>query len=99
VAAYRALDRELGLDEIVAGIRDVDVILVEGYRDAGAPHVEVVRGENSRDLVGSVASRIAVVTDIPVQVAVPVFGLDDVAGVCRFIENRVPSRSPNGAEA
>lgn len=86
IAAYRDLDRELTLGEIIAEIRDVDVILVEGYRDSGLPHIEVLRAAHSTELIGDPAARIALVTDVPHTLGVPSFALDDVAGVVRFIE-------------
>lgn len=88
VAAYRTLERELGLAEIVAGIDDVDIVLVEGYRDSDVPHVEVVRG--TPGFVGSPERRVAVVTDLALDVDVPVFDLDDVAGVVAFVEAMLP---------
>lgn len=92
VAAYRTLERELGLPEIVAGIEDADIILVEGYRDADVPHIEVVRG--TPEFLGSPERRVAVVTDLPVDVGVPVFGFDDVASVVALIESDLSPRPP-----
>jgi len=37
IASYRLLDRELTLDETAAPMDDVDIILTEGYRQAGKP--------------------------------------------------------------
>lgn len=90
VAAYRTLDRELSLEEVVAGIEDADIILVEGYRDANVPHIEVVR--DTPGFLGSPERRVAVVTDLPLDVGVPVFGFDDVTGVAEFVETVVATR-------
>lgn len=90
VAAYRTLDRELTLAEILAGIDDADIILVEGYRDADVPHIEVVRG--TPEFLGSPERRLAVVTDLDLDSGVPVLGFDDVAGVVELLESTVSSR-------
>ena len=43
LASYRKLQHEVSLDEITQAIRDVDLILVEGYKKANKPTVEVIR--------------------------------------------------------
>jgi molybdopterin-guanine dinucleotide biosynthesis protein B len=88
IASYRHLERELSLDEVVAGIDDVQIILVEGYKGAGKPSVEVVRAANKLQLVGDPQHRIAVAADIPLDVAVPQFDLNDDQGIADLIEER-----------
>lgn len=86
IASYRSLERELELDEITASMNDVDIILVEGYKQSNKPSIEVVRAGNSLDMISSPEQRIAIVTDAPIAVDVPVFQLDDCHGVANFVE-------------
>jgi molybdopterin-guanine dinucleotide biosynthesis protein B len=86
IASYRLLERELELDEIVTGMDDVDIILVEGYRRANRPALEVVRGANSLEMVSAPDQRLAVATDTPLEVDAPQFSLDDVAAIADLIE-------------
>lgn len=86
IASYRVLDRELTLDEIVADIRDVDIILVEGFRHEGKPTLEVVRLERGNPLIGNPDQRFAVASDAPMDIGVPWFHLDDFQGVANLIE-------------
>ncbi len=88
IASYRSLQQELSLDEIAAGISGVDLILVEGYKQAGKPALEVVRAANSRELIATREQRIAVACDFPLDLGVPRFDLDDVAGIADLIEQR-----------
>lgn len=92
-AAYRRLKADLSLDEIIDEIHDVDLILVEGYKQANKPHIEIVRAANSQSLVGTPERRIAVVTDLPLNLGVPRFSLEDIEGITGFIKSRflVPS--------
>jgi molybdopterin-guanine dinucleotide biosynthesis protein B len=85
-ATYRKLDHELSLDEIAAGIRDVDVVLVEGYKKSNQPSIEVVRLAKSAELVGTPEQRIAVASDQPLELEVPWFHLDDIQGIADFIK-------------
>lgn len=88
IASYRTLERELSLDEIASGISGVDLILVEGYKQAGRPSLEVVRAANSRELIGSREQRFAVAADFPLDLGVPQFGLQDVRAIADLIEAR-----------
>lgn len=88
LATYWKLDHELNLDEVAAEVRDVDLILVEGYRNSNKPSIEVRRAANSMELVGTPEQRIALVSDVPEDVGVPYFDLNDVGGVARLIEER-----------
>lgn len=87
-AAYRKLEREMTLDEIAAEIREVDLILVEGYRNSNKPSIEVLRAANSYELIGSQEQRIALASDLRLEVGAPRFHLDDVEGIAGFIEER-----------
>jgi molybdopterin-guanine dinucleotide biosynthesis protein MobB len=87
-AAYWKLDHELSLDEIVAEIHDVDLILVEGYKNSKKPSIEVLRASTNQELIGSPEQLIAVVSDLPLDVGVPLFRLDDIQGIAEFIEKR-----------
>lgn len=88
IAAYRKIEQELSLDEIAAEIADVDLILVEGYRQAEKPSLEVVRAGNNRGLISSREQRFAVAADFPVNAGVPRFDVDDVTGIADLIEQR-----------
>jgi molybdopterin-guanine dinucleotide biosynthesis protein B len=85
-AAYRKLDQELSLDEIVAGIKGADLILAEGYKQANKPSLEVLRAANSAELIGSPEQRIALVSDLRLEVGVPHFEFDDIQGIVGLIE-------------
>jgi len=88
IASYRKIEHELSLDEIAASISDVDLILVEGYKQAGKPTLEVVRAKNGRELIGSQEQRFAIAADFPLDLDVPQLDLDDVQGVADLIEER-----------
>jgi molybdopterin-guanine dinucleotide biosynthesis adapter protein len=86
IASYRLLDHELTLDEVVADVVDVDLILVEGYRGSGRDCIEIIRREVSTDLIGDLHKTIAILTDTPLEVHVPQFGLEDVVEVADLVE-------------
>ncbi len=69
-----------------------DLILAEGWKHEGYPKIVIIR-----DAVGEIPispdGLLAVVSDKPVDLAVPCFGLDDVTGVAAFITRHFPKRS------
>ena len=87
IASRRDLSQELTLEEITKQITGVDLILVEGYKQANVPTVEVVRAGNSLDIVGRAETRLAVASDVPLSLGVPQFALSDVSGIADLIEN------------
>lgn len=93
IASYRHLDAELSLDAIAGEMSDVDIILVEGYRGAGKPTVEVVRETTGLDLISSPGERIAIVTEASIHAGCPVFGPGDVAELADRLETLVRDAS------
>jgi len=88
VASIRRVARELTLDEVVATVRGVDIVLTEGYKRAGKPQVEVVRAARSRTPICEPEGLVAVVSDVGLSLGVPLFGLEDVAGLADLLEGR-----------
>jgi len=89
LACIRRLERELSLDEIAAGIQDVDIILTEGYKRAGKPALEVVRAKNGLELIADLQQLFAIASDTPLEVEAPCFDLEDITGIVDLIEARL----------
>lgn len=88
IASYHVLERPLELDEITGDISGVDLILVEGYRQADKPAIEVIRAANSTELICASSRRIAVAADFALDLGVPRFGLGDVTEIADLIEKQ-----------
>jgi len=86
IAHIRHFEHETTLEDALAAIADVDVILAEGYKSADAPKIEISRGESP--LILPPNSLIAVVSDRRLRVDVPQFDLEDVTGLATLIEAR-----------
>lgn len=82
---------EPGLDQILARLAPVDLILVEGYKRDRHPKIEVHRPANGRDLIqpGDPTIR-AVASDAPLApLSVPVLDLNDIPALADFILREV----------
>ena len=97
IATIRNLEDELSLDEIIDEINDsrsvkipkIDLVLVEGYKNAGKPALEIIRAERSTDLLCEEDQLIAIVTDIHIDIQKPLFGLDEIKLISDFIEEYI----------
>ena len=87
--------RRLELTDMLNRIRDVDLILVEGYKASDLPRIEVHRKANDKPLYENPANLLALVTDAPIMTAAPVFGLEDTTGLAEMII-RVTSNKEQG---
>lgn len=75
------------LADIVARLGPCDLVLVEGYKHGDHPKIEVRRSGGDRpELAGSDKNVVAIASDREeADAPVPVFDLDDVAGIADFI--------------
>lgn len=84
-------EAEPPLEEHLARLSPVDLVLVEGYKRAGHPKVEAFRAETGRGLLARENATIrAVASDTPLPgLAIPVIHLDDTAAIADFILHEV----------
>jgi molybdopterin-guanine dinucleotide biosynthesis protein B len=77
------------LETVAAMLRDVDIILVEGYKGANRAKIEVVRAEKGAKIITDPKDLLAVVSDIgafpDLPGTVPVFALGDYRNVAELI--------------
>lgn len=85
VALVRKVEEELTLDQVAAMLGPVDIIIVEGYKRSDKPKIEIHRTAHSRELLCSSEELLALVSDADWNIGVPVFDLDDAAGVAELL--------------
>jgi molybdopterin-guanine dinucleotide biosynthesis protein MobB len=78
------------IEELIATyFQDVDIVLTEGFKQSGMPKVEVHRKERSDTLLcrgeHHDPTLIAVASDEPLDLDVPVLDLNDAAQVAQFV--------------
>lgn len=86
-------DEEIPLAESIATyFGDVDIVLTEGFKRSTMPKIEVHRRERSQTLLcrgqEQDPSLFAVASDVPLELDVPVFDINDAKGLCDLIESR-----------
>jgi len=81
------MNSEPTMDELIARLEPVDLVLIEGFKGYGHDKLEVFRPTNGKKLmVGEDASVVAVATDEPLEsISVPVLDLNNIRSVVKFI--------------
>jgi molybdopterin-guanine dinucleotide biosynthesis protein MobB len=82
------------VEELIAAyFGDVDLILTEGFKKGGLPKIEVHRRERSATLIcrgeENDPSLVAVASDEPLELDVPVLDINNPAQVADFIEKQI----------
>jgi molybdopterin-guanine dinucleotide biosynthesis protein B len=87
LALIEDTDHDLSLGELLGFFRGLDLVLAEGYKRENRPKVEVYRPEaHPEPLCRLDKNLIALVSDIPLALNVPRFGLEDAAGLAAFLK-------------
>lgn len=84
--------KEQSLDDIIARINGVDLILTEGYKYENKPKIEIYRSAVCTELISPAHELVAVASDVPLDLAVPCIDLSDIGAladeVLRFVEKQ-----------
>lgn len=88
IALLETVQEDKPLDEVVARVRNVDLIFTEGYRRANKPKIEVCRSAVDRELLCEPHELLAIASDLTFDNGVPCFGLDDASGLCDLIAKK-----------
>lgn len=90
VATISQLDGEMGLDELAGRyFWSEDLLLTEGFKRSRFPKIEVFRKViEAAPICRPEDNLVALVTDDPVELDVPVFRFDQVEALADFIEKR-----------
>ncbi len=94
LAVIRDVDHDAELSELRDKyIRDVDLILSEGFKRNPHPKIEVFRKERRRELLCTREDNlVALASDQHFDIGVPCFGLEDAPGIVDLIERTFLAR-------
>jgi molybdopterin-guanine dinucleotide biosynthesis protein B len=74
------------LEEQIAHLSPVDLLLIEGWKWHAMPKLEIYREANGKPLLYPEDKHIiAVASDVPVDTALPRFGIDDHDRIAEFV--------------
>jgi len=80
------VDHDYKPDELIPFLNEMDIILVEGYKEEDLPKVEIFRPEiHDTPLCLEDGNLIIMMTDSHLEIGVPIFALDDIKGVADLL--------------
>jgi molybdopterin-guanine dinucleotide biosynthesis protein B len=86
IGVIKDVDHDHSLDELAMLFDNVDIILSEGYKRSNKPKLEVFRSEiHDQPLSKGDRNLLALISDAPLDLGVPRFGLNDVLAIIDFI--------------
>jgi molybdopterin-guanine dinucleotide biosynthesis protein B len=92
LSLIKDVEQEASLDDLVSAFFvDMDLVLTEGYMRAEKPQIEVFRStahQQPLHVRGQSKALIAVMSDVPVDLDVPNFDINDIGALADFIETR-----------
>lgn len=86
MALIEKVEKEYSLDQVIAKIKNVDIIITEGYKSGNTQKIEVFREELSTDIVSKKEELIGIITDIKHSNEVPQFNFSEIEKIVDFIE-------------
>jgi|LGVE01.1.fsa_nt_gb molybdopterin-guanine dinucleotide biosynthesis protein B len=89
---FTKVDNELELSELIALNKDLDLVIVEGYKNTKNNKIEIVRSARSNEMICSEEEVCALITDTDIKIKKPTFHLNDYVGIVGFIENNILKR-------
>jgi molybdopterin-guanine dinucleotide biosynthesis protein B len=98
LAIIQRVEQERPLSELVEQYyRDLDLVITEGFKRVGMPKIEVFRSKvHEHPLCTTADNRIAIASDIPIEVDCPRFDIDDAEAIADFIEERFLKSASKG---
>ena len=80
------------LDDLIARLAPVDLVLIEGFKAETHPKIEAHRAKAAQGLIATnTPSVMAIATDTPLTLErdIPQFDLDDIDAIANFISDRL----------
>jgi molybdopterin-guanine dinucleotide biosynthesis protein B len=79
-------DHDYRPNELIDFFHEMDIVLVEGYKEEALPKVEIFRPEvHEKPLCLEDQDLIAMMTDSNIEIQVPIFPLDDIKGLADLL--------------
>ena len=88
--------RPVSLEEAVSHIRNVDVILTEGFKNGPYPKIALYRAASGKEMATAPEECFAIVSDTPMKASCPVFPLDDPQPLAQYLVQAVRSGMEQG---
>ncbi|GAB6097116.1 molybdopterin-guanine dinucleotide biosynthesis protein B [Desulfatiferula olefinivorans] len=91
MALMRPCPNDADPDRLIGFLSDMDLVIIEGYKRASYPKIEVHRADRGGPFLSGLENLMARVSGDRADSGLPVFDPDDIGGLADFIEATVLS--------
>lgn len=88
IASIKKVEERTKLDDIISKIKDVDIIITEGYGFEDKPKLEVIRKELSDKLASKEEELFAIVSNFKLATPIPQFSFQEVKEIVDLVEEK-----------
>lgn len=85
-------EKPVSLEQIIARMNDMDIVLVEGFKNEDYPKIVMIKSKEDMELLGRLHNIAAIAVwslDMAVNISKPVFRVDDVETIRDWLLNSV----------
>lgn len=88
MAIIEKVEEEYSLDEMIDKIKNVDIIITEGYKSQDKPKLEIFRKDISKEIYSKKEDLFGVITDTKLDMDVAQFSFSQIEEVVDLIEEK-----------
>ncbi len=93
LAMIKIIKHELEIEDIIKYFADLDIVLIEGFKNNKYPKIEVHRRNVDdkllcRDSNLNISTFIAIASDEELSINIPILDLNDINSIANFIEDK-----------
>ncbi len=101
VAMIKKIEKRESIEELLGLFQDVDIVIVEGFKESAFPKIEVYRKSKDshllyRDFENNFTNFIAVAADEKMKLDIPVLDLNNADEIADFIETNFMGETKRG---
>ncbi|MBF0241078.1 MAG: molybdopterin-guanine dinucleotide biosynthesis protein B [Desulfamplus sp.] len=93
ISIIKDVSQEMSVDEVLKSyFLDVDIVITEGYKKANKLQIEVFRkGAHEYPMYkkGDKSTTIAIASDTPLDVDIPIYNINDIKAIADLIESKL----------
>ena len=90
IAFIKELDDEIPVKEIIFQFfKDIDILLIEGYKEEDFPKIEIVGRKELCKKISRSPFLLMVVSETPIDVSVPVYNPKEIIKIADFLEEEM----------
>lgn len=90
MAIIRSVDKTPSIKDIIKdNYRDIDIVLVEGYKDWRYPYIEIHNDQQKKLVNRGYKNHLKVISNGKARFPVPIFSKGDLNNVIKFIESKM----------